>query len=219
MSNVLISGGNRGIGLELCRQYRRRGETVFATSRQPSPVLEKLGVSVIEGVDLANDSDSAKVADHLDRTHLDILISNAGVLNRESLNDLDFNSIRLQFEINTLGPLRLIHGLLGNLSAGSKVGIITSRMGSIEDNGSGGMYGYRLSKAAANMAGRSLAHDLADRQIPVMLLHPGMVATDMTGGRGIAPADAAGGLISLLDGLDMTQTGTFWHAEGYQLPW
>jgi NAD(P)-dependent dehydrogenase (short-subunit alcohol dehydrogenase family) len=92
-------------------------------------------------------------------------------------------------------------------------------MGSIEDNGSGGMYGYRMSKAAANMAGKTLSRDLADSGVPVMLLHPGLVATQMTGGNGIDPADAARGLISQMDSLTMDTSGTFHHAEGYTLPW
>jgi NAD(P)-dependent dehydrogenase (short-subunit alcohol dehydrogenase family) len=97
--------------------------------------------------------------------------------------------------------------------------IVTSRMGSIEDNTSGGYYGYRMSKAAVNIVGKSLAVDLADAGVGVFLLHPGFVATDMTGHQGIAPRDAAAGLIERMDTLDPEQSGTFWHQEGYALPW
>jgi NAD(P)-dependent dehydrogenase (short-subunit alcohol dehydrogenase family) len=109
--------------------------------------------------------------------------------------------------------------LLPNLSSGSKIGIVTSRMGSIDDNTSGGHYGYRMSKVAVNMAGMSLSRDLADDGIAVGLLHPGMVATDMTGGRGIPAEQAARGLIQRMDALSLSNTGSFWHAEGMQLPW
>jgi NAD(P)-dependent dehydrogenase (short-subunit alcohol dehydrogenase family) len=92
-------------------------------------------------------------------------------------------------------------------------------MGSIEDNTSGGSYGYRMSKAAVNMAGKSLAVDLKDDGIGVFLLHPGWVATDMTGGTGISVQDSAAGLVATMARLDLDQTGTFWHQEGYELPW
>lgn len=124
-----------------------------------------------------------------------------------------------QFRINTLGPLRVTEALLGNLAHGSKVIIITSRMGSIGDNSSGGYYGYRASKTAVNQVGTSLRHDLASRGIAVALLHPGMVATDMTGGQGIAATASAAGLIKRIDTLDLESSGGFWHAEGYALPW
>ena len=112
---------------------------------------------------------------------VDVLVNCAGILSDESLGDLDFDRIRAQFEVNSLGPLRVTAALRGNLGQGSKVAIITSRMGSIEDNTSGGRYGYRMSKAAVNMAGRSLANDLKDDGVAVAILHPGFVRTDMTG--------------------------------------
>jgi NAD(P)-dependent dehydrogenase (short-subunit alcohol dehydrogenase family) len=125
-----------------------------------------------------------------------------------------------QYRVNALGPLRVTAALLANLAAGSKVGIITSRMGSIEDNTSGASYGYRMSKAAVNMAGVSLANDLRDRSVAVALLHPGYVMTDMTGGKGLISAEqSASGLIQRMDELDMTTSGGFWHAQGERLPW
>ncbi len=123
------------------------------------------------------------------------------------------------YRINTIGPLRVTRALRNNLSDGSKVGIVTSRVGSIEDNGSGNNYAYRASKAAANMVGMNLRHDLGRSGIAVALLHPGLVATDMTGGHGIPPEDAASGLIARMAELNMDNTGSFWHAEGYSLPW
>jgi NAD(P)-dependent dehydrogenase (short-subunit alcohol dehydrogenase family) len=150
---------------------------------------------------------------------LDLLINNAGILTVESLGDLDYERIRRQFEVNTLGPLRVTTALLPNLHNGAKVAIITSRMGSIGDNGSGGYYGYRISKAGVNMAGVSLARDLASRGIGVFILHPGMVATEMTDGQGIPPAESAANLLARLDELDISRTGTFLHANGAMLPW
>ena len=124
-----------------------------------------------------------------------------------------------QYRVNTLGPLRVTEALLNNLGDGSKVAIVTSRVGSIDDNSSGGNYVYRASKTAVNMVGTNLKHELAPSGIAVALLHPGLVATDMTGGTGIDPADSAAGLIQRVDELNMSTTGGFWHAEGYELPW
>ena len=218
MQKVLIVGGNRGIGLELCRQISARGDQVFATTREPAAALEDLELDIIPGVDVGDDSSVARLAEALTGVRLDVLIHGAGILTRESWHDLDFDRIRRQFEINTLGPLRVVSALRDNLGPGSKVGIVTSRVGSIDDNGSGGNYGYRMSKVAANMVGKNLSHDLGGRDIAVFLLHPGLVATEMTGRTGIDPADAARGLIERMDNLNLSDTGTFWHGEGYSLP-
>lgn len=219
MNSVLITGANRGIGLELCRQLVSRGDQVVAGCRKASDELRSLNLRVIEGLDV-NDSESIdSLSAQLGEMKLDWLINNAGILSVESLGDLDFDAMEQQFRVNALGPLRVTSALLAKLGPGSKVGIITSRMGSVEDNTSGGYYGYRMSKAAVNMAGMSLARDLQERQIAVALLHPGMVATDMTGGRGVPLEHSAGGLIQRMDALNMRHTGVFWHAEGDQLPW
>jgi NAD(P)-dependent dehydrogenase (short-subunit alcohol dehydrogenase family) len=110
--------------------------------------------------------------------------------------------------------------LLGNLQPGAKIGIVTSRMGSVGDNTSGSYYGYRMSKAAVNAAGKSLAMDLKERGIAVALLHPGYVRTEMVGGGGdVEPEQAAAGLIARLDELTLDTTGGFWHANGEALPW
>jgi NAD(P)-dependent dehydrogenase (short-subunit alcohol dehydrogenase family) len=154
-----------------------------------------------------------------DRT-IDILINNAGVLSDESLSDLDFDRMRNQFEVNSLGPLRVSAALRDRFADGSKLAIVTSRMGSIEDNTSGGRYGYRMSKCAVNMAGRSLAHDLKESGVAVAILHPGFVRTEMTGGQGLVdPPESAAGIIARIDELTLDKTGTFWHANGEELPW
>ncbi len=219
MAHVLITGANRGIGLELCRSYVEADHEVLAACRTTSPELDALGVRVLEGVDVASDIAIEGLANRLDGVELDLLINNAGVMTRETLDDLDLERIRRQFEVNTLGPLRVTRALLPNLSAGSKVGIVTSLMGSMADNGSGGAYGYRISKAGLNAAAVSLARDLDPRGIAVLIFHPGLVATEMTGGRGIPAAESAAGLARLLEQYGLEETGTFWHSDGRPLPW
>jgi len=221
MANVLVTGANRGIGLELARALHGRGDQVIAACRSSSPELDKLGVRVETGVDVAS-SDSAKtLARRLEGMKLDVVIHNAGILlPKGDLEHLDEESIRKQLEINALGPLRLTSALLPNLAKGAKVALVTSRMGSIADNTSGGSYGYRMSKVALNMAGVSMAHDLRGRGVAVILLHPGYVKTDMTGGGGnVLPADAAKGLLARIDALTLETTGKFFHASGEHLPW
>jgi len=220
MPTVVITGANRGIGLELARQYRQRGEEVVAVCRNSSEELIKLEVEIVEGVDVADDAAVGQLAASLEGRKVDVLVNCAGILSDESLGDLDFDRIRTQYEINSLGPLRVTAALRDNLGQGSKVAIITSRMGSIEDNTSGGRYGYRMSKAAVNMAGRSLANDLKDDGVAVAILHPGFVRTDMTGHQGLIDApESAAGLIARIDEVTLETTGTFWHTKGEVIPW
>ena len=152
---------------------------------------------------------------------IDVLINNAGILQRNTLAKLDFDSIRAQFEVNALGPLRVMQALLPQLKAGVKLVLMTSRMGSITDNTSGSSYGYRMSKVALSMAGKSLAHDLKPHGIAVAILHPGLVQTQMTNftAGGITPETSVQGLLKRIDALTLETTGTFWHANGDVLPW
>ncbi len=219
MATILVTGANRGIGLELCRQLGERGDDVIAVCRSPGEALQSLGVEIIDGVDVGTDRGVETLAKQLGNRELDVLLNNAGILRPDRLDTVDYDAMLEQFRVNTLGPLRVTRALLGNLHEGSKVAIVSSRVGSIEDNGSGNNYGYRVSKAAVNMVGMNLSHDLKPKGIAVALLHPGLVATDMTGGTGIAPSEAAAGLIERIDELDLESTGGFWHAEGYRLPW
>ena len=219
MATVLVTGSNRGIGLELCRLYQARGDEIIAVCRSITPELSDLGVRVIDNIDVADGDDVDKLAGELTGVNLDILLNNAGILRSDTIDSVDFDSMIEQYRVNTLGPLRVTRALRKNLGQGSKVGIITSRVGSIEDNSSGNNYGYRASKAAANMVGMNLRHDLARDGVAVVLLHPGLVATDMTSGAGVPPRDAAAGLIARLDELTLDTSGGFWHAEGYALPW
>ena len=221
MATYLITGTNRGIGYEYCRQLQVRGDRVIAVCRSASEELKQLGVQVEEGVDITSDATVASLRDRLDGTTIDVLINNAGIVKRVTLEDLDFESIREQFEVNALGPLRVTHALLPLLKAGSKIALMTSRMGSIADNTSGSSYGYRMSKVALSMAGKSLSLDLKPRGIAVAILHPGLVQTRMTNFTpgGITPEESVKGLLARIDQLTLENTGTFWHANGEVLPW
>ena len=219
MATALITGANRGIGLELSRQLAERGDTVIALCRKGSPELEEIGVRVFEGVDVTDRASLEAVSSELGDTQLDILINNAGIIENETFDDLDFDRIRRQFEVNALGALLVTSTLQRHLSLGSKIILLTSRMGSIDDNGSGNFYGYRMSKAALNMAGVNLAHDFRSKGIAVAILHPGMVATEMTGRNGIPATESAEGLIARMDELQLRDSGGFWHANGERLPW
>lgn len=219
MSTVLVTGSSRGIGLQLVTQYRERGDDVIAVCRKPTEALQAAGVRVIEGVDVASDDGIRHLDKVLGTTAVDVLVNNAGILQQDGFDSLDYDAMLEQFRVNTLGPLRVTHALAGRIPEGGRVGIVSSRVGSIADNGSGGNYGYRASKAAVNMVGMNLVHDLKPRGIAVALLHPGLVATDMTGGHGIDPAEAAAGLIARMDDLTLETSGGFWHANGERLPW
>ena len=217
---TLIVGANRGIGLELARGAKARGQRVIATTRKPSEALNELGVRVVEGVDITKDDDVKHLDDSLEGETLDRLIINAGILQRTTLDEPRLDSVLRQFEVNAMGPLRVAAGIHHRLREGGKLAILTSRMGSIADNGSGGSYGYRMSKAAVNAAGMSLSRDLEGRSIAVALLHPGYVKTEMTGNTGhVTPEEAAAMLLDRVDDLDMEHTGVFWHANGEELPW
>ncbi len=221
VKTFLVTGANRGIGLEYCRQLQLRGERVIAVCRSASPELEALGVRVEAGVDMTSDAAMASLVERLDGLPLDGLILNAGILESTGLEDLKVESLRRQFEVNALGPLRLTHALLPQLRNGSKLVLMTSRMGSIDDNSSGGSYGYRMSKVALNMAGQSLAIYLQSRGIAVAILHPGLVRTRMVNfnPQGISPAEAVRGLLARIDELTLENSGSFWHANGEVLPW
>ena len=217
----MVTGTNRGIGLEYCRQLKDRGDEVIAVCRSPSEELLSLGVQIEAGVDLTSQQAVSSLLKRLDGKKIDVLINNAGIVERISLDNLDLDSIRRQFEVNAIAPLSFTAALLPNLTDGSKVIFMTSRMGSIDDNTSGGSYGYRMSKVALSMAGKSLAVDLKPQGIAVAILHPGLVQTRMTNFNqaGITTETSVRGLLTRIEELNLDNTGTFWHANGEILPW
>ncbi|MCB4389990.1 SDR family oxidoreductase [Synechococcus sp. MU1617] len=221
MATFLVTGANRGIGLEYCRQLKARGDDVVAVCRQASDELEGLGVRVEAGLELSDSQAIDDLEQRLDGLPLDGVILNAGILQSMGLMDLDPDGIRRQFEVNALAPLLLARALVDQMPSGAKLVLMTSRMGSIDDNSSGGSYGYRMSKVALNMAGKSLAIDLEPRGIAVAILHPGLVRTRMIrfNPSGIPPEQSVKGLLARIDGLTLATSGSFWHANGDLLPW
>ena len=222
MKTILITGANRGIGLAMAGLYKDRGEHVIAVCRDSSPELDSLGVRVEAGVDVTGGDSLRRLAARLDDVRIDVLVNNAGVMRETDFEQVEqqLDDYRLQFEVNALAPLRVTSALLDRLSDDARVVIVSSRMGSLADNTSGSHYGYRISKAAANMAGVTMAHELKEKGIAVGLLHPGYVRTGMTGNTGdIDPADAARGLIRRIDELTLKNAGGFRHANGEELPW
>ena len=224
MKTVVITGANRGIGLELTKQYLSEGDHVIALVRNSSADLDASNARVIDGVDVRDLSSLKRAKETLGGDFFcDLLINNSGIFLSEVFEALDeaaFSRMEEQFLVNTLGPLKVSSVFSDALKAGSKCILMTSRMGSIADNSSGSRYGYRLSKAALNMAGVSLAHDLRTREIAVGIFHPGWVQTEMTGHTGHLTASELATLLRKgFDNLSMEATGSFYHANGELLPW
>jgi len=219
MATVLITGCNRGIGLQLAAQLHARGDSVIGVCRNASEEISKLGIRLISGIDVSDGASINELTAELNGEKIDVLINNAGILMRDEFGAIDYDDMLAQYKVNTLGPLRVTEALRDNLDEGSKVAIVSSRVGSIDDNSSGNYYGYRASKTAVNQIGTNLMHELKPHGIAVAILHPGLVATEMTNGQGITPEESAKGLIQRIDDLTIETTGGFWHAEGYKLPW
>ena len=223
MKNVVITGANRGIGLALCKTYLALGWKVFGVCRQASDELRNSGAHVIAGIDVTQPAAIGMMKQQLGETlngGIDLLINNAGILRRENLDNLESSTITEQFLVNALAPLKVTEALLDMLAPAAKIAFITSRMGSIADNSSGGYYGYRMSKAALNAGAMSLAQDLKARGIAVAILHPGFVQTDMVGFNGDITAEtAAQRLCERIGELTLETSGSFRHSNGEALPW
>jgi NAD(P)-dependent dehydrogenase (short-subunit alcohol dehydrogenase family) len=233
MPTALVTGANRGFGLALCSALHERGRDVVAACRRSSPELDALGVPRIEGIDLLTDAGEQALAAGAAGLEIDLLVANAGFARSTSLDDLDLDAIREQFNVNALGTLRTVRATLPSLIPGAKMALISSLAGSIGDNGAGGEYGYRMSKAALNMAGVSLARDLAAREIAVGVYHPGRLAAPqaeeaagtepkvrMPLSPNVAdPLVAARELLDLVERLDLESSGRFTTRHGETIPW
>jgi NAD(P)-dependent dehydrogenase (short-subunit alcohol dehydrogenase family) len=220
MATVVITGATRGMGLEFVKQYLAKGDKVIALCRNTSDELSQTSAKVINKVDVGNPECLEKMLPTLSDLKIDLLINNAGVLANETLEDMSAATLEYQFRVNAMGPVMVTQMLRQQLVKGAKVALITSRMGSVTDNTSGGRYGYRMSKAALNIAGVSLAHDLKQQEVAVALLHPGYVQTEMVNNNGdITAAVAVERLMLRIEALNLNNTGTFWHSNGEVLPW
>ncbi len=220
----LITGASRGIGLELTRHVQLRGDAVIATCRDPKSNRELRDLDIaVKKLDVLDGASVQALADSLIETPIDVLVNNAGISGgRARLTELDFGKMNECFATNTLGPLRVTAALLPNLRAGERrlVANVTSRMGSIADNTSGGSYAYRTSKAALNMANRSMAHELGADGITCVVFHPGWVQTDMGGANApLSVEDSVQGLLEVMDGLSTADSGRFLNYNGEEIPW
>jgi NAD(P)-dependent dehydrogenase (short-subunit alcohol dehydrogenase family) len=222
---VLITGANRGLGLEFARQYTEAGWAVIGTSRSPDNAaeLQKLEVRVMQ-LDVTDPESVARLVADLENQPIDLLINNAGYANKgaRGFEDLSFEGVERVIAVNTLGPMRVTQALLPNLRLGNdkKIVHITSGLGSIRENDSGGFYGYRESKAALNMFNRSLAVDYRDEGFTCIVMSPGWVRTDMGGPEApLSPQDSIRGMRKVIDGLTIEDSGTFQSWDGRQRAW
>ncbi|KAI9030569.1 KR domain superfamily [Hyaloraphidium curvatum] len=224
--SVVITGTNKGIGLQLAADYAAAGEPVVAACRAASDALLALGVHVVEGVDVGTDAGAQVLADALEAkgAPVKLLVCNAGTAEGDTLETFGTEEMLREYNVNAVGAMRTVRAALPQMGEGGKVAFITSRAGSIGDGPSGGNYAYRASKAAMNMLGRNLASDLKARAIAVCVIHPGMAQTDLLPAHlkhmGIPVERSTAGIRKQIERLDLETTGNFWHFEsGDVLPW
>lgn len=221
MAAIVITGANRGIGLELARQYHAEGHEVIRAMRGQDKAEPLFGTTA--ALDVTDPDSVTKFAAGLDGKAIDLLIANAGVIGpeRQTSTDMDFPGFAATLDANVLGPLRVVQALLPNLlrSGGAKVAVVSSRMGSMAYSNSDHV-AYRASKAAVNKVVQCLATDLAGQNIAVASLHPGWVRTDMGGaGADIDVTTSAQGIRAVLDRLDLGSTGRFYAYDGSEIAW
>lgn len=222
---VLVTGANRGIGLEMARQFKAKGYQVIGTARKPEAAdeLRSLGVRV-EQLDVTDDESARALAESLGGMKVDLLVNNAGIFPREKggLDSVNFDDAVRAFEVNSVGPLRVTRALLPNLrrGTGKTVVQVSSLMGSIEGNTRGGSYSYRASKTAINSFNRTLSHELGAEGFKCIVVHPGWVRTDMGGPNArLSPEESVSGLVKVIEGLGPEDNGAFFDHSGKQLPW
>ncbi|MEZ5977482.1 MAG: SDR family oxidoreductase [Planctomycetota bacterium] len=220
----IVTGANRGIGLEFVRRLVERGEDVIATARDPRRADELRATGArVQALDIADPASVAAFAKAVADERVDVLVNNAGQgVNSDSLGSIDFEIVRRLFEVNAMGTLRVTEALLPALRNGERKLIVnvTSRMGSIDDNTSGGAYAYRASKAALNMINKCLANDLGREGFTSIVVHPGWVRTDMGGGGApLSVETSVEGLLQVVDHLDARANGRFFAFDGEEIPW
>ena len=221
---VVVTGGNRGLGLEFCRQLRSLDAKVIATARDPRGAIDLRALEVrIEPLDVSDESSIATLAERLAKVDIDILINNAGMGGSgNGVGTLDFADMERFFAVNSLGPLRVTRSLLPHLRRGKgrRIVHITSKMGSLTENIEGGYYGYRTSKAALNMIHRCLAAELAGQGFVGVVLHPGWVRTGMGGNHApVSPQESVRGLLGVIARLKRKDNGRFFDYTGAELSW
>lgn len=224
MSTVLITGANRGLGLEFVRQYAAAGWTVLAACRRPAEFPRPpAGAIEVLGLDVADFAGVAALAEHLRGRPLDVLLNNAGLYGEhQEFGNIDPGDWERVLRTNAIAPLKVAEAFLPHVLAGRNktMAFMTSRMGSIADNEAGGAYIYRSSKAALNAAVKSLSIDLRPRGVTAILLHPGWVKTDMGGpGAAIEPPESVAGLRRVIAGAGPQQSGGFFDYTGASVPW
>ncbi len=232
MKTTLITGANRGIGLEFSRQFAADGWCVLACSRHPekSDALNKLAAKypeqiTVHALDVADHEQIKRLAQTLANKSIDLLISNAGVYSGPkgcSFGDIDYEAWAYAFLVNTMAPLRMAEAFTPQITRSSKkiIVTITSKMGSVADNSRGGSYIYRSSKSAVNMVVKSLAIDLRSIGIIAVLLHPGWVRTDMGGPSGlISTKQCVSGMRNVICQLVLADSGKFIAYDGQIIPW
>ena len=222
MPTYLITGANRGIGLELARQLAARGDRVIATARHPEDADELNALDVrVEALDVADDASVAALAARLEGEPIDVLVNNAGVGHTaKSIADVQPTEMLRVFHVNAVGPLMVTRALLPNLEAGDRklVVSISSVMGSIASTQGTGHYAYRTSKAALNMVNRTMANEL--KHLTCVVMHPGWVKTDMGGAEApVEIPDSARGIITTTDTLTPKDTARYLDYQGNDLPW
>lgn len=221
---VLVTGANRGIGLEMVKQLESRGMHVIGTARKPAEAeaLRATGAR-LEQLDVTDGDSIAGLAKALEGVPIDLLINNAGIMGHTaaSFEETDFAQIGNTFAVNTLGPMRVTQALLPNLKAGKHKTVISisSVMGSIARN-QGGYYGYRSSKSALNMMNKSMALELIDEGFTCVVMHPGWVKTRMGGeGAQITTQESVAGLLQVIAGLGPDDNARFLDYQGQEIPW
>lgn len=219
--NILITGASRGIGYQLAKQLSAKGHMIYAVVRTVTDELKALkNITIIEGLDLEDLTTIDHIVENSNLPQLNWVIMNAGMMLETPLKDLDIESVQKQLQVNSIAPLYFVQKLLPRMKDGTKIGIVSSQMGSIGDSTSGGYYGYRMSKAALNMAGNCLAHDLKNSGIIVSIMHPGYVKTRLTDFMGNMDAElSALRLISVMEKASIMTSGTFWSYQGTIIPW